>query len=163
MNLGLGTLGTSRMQRIPVHTDVLLRAGDGHSVIVDHVHWAVHADAVVAPRHGAAKAATRLLRRCCERLAVDHQALVDAEAVLGHIVAMTVRSTARAVKVELDIDQDVIRLRVTVATAEPAVIGSLVSAVRQDTPQVHGDLAIRTNDAGAELTVELRLRPPLVA
>ena len=160
MNLGLGTLGTSRMQRVPVHTEVLLRACDGHSVSVDHVHWAVHADAVVAPRHGAGKAATRLLRRSCERLAVDHQALVDAEAVLSHVVAMAVRSTAQAARVELDIDQDVIRLRITVATAAPAVIGSLISAVRHDTAELDGDLAIRTNDTSAELTVELRLRPP---
>jgi hypothetical protein len=144
-----------------VHTDVLLRAGDGHSVTVDHVHWAVHADAVVAPRHGAAKAATRLLRRCCERLVVDHWTLVDAEAVLGDVVATAVRSTAQAARVELDIDQDVIRLRVTVATVEPAVIGALISAVHLDTAEVDGDLAIRTTDTSAELTVEMRLRPPL--
>lgn len=146
------------MERVPVHTDVLLRAGDGHSVTVDHVHWAVHADAVVAPRHGAAKAATRLLHRCCERLAVDHWALVDAEAVLGRVVAIAVRDTAQAAKLALDIDQDVIRLRVTVATAEPAVIGALISAARHDTRRVDGDLAIRTDDTSAELTVELRLR-----
>jgi hypothetical protein len=76
---------------------------------------------------------------------------------------MAARSTAQAIRVELDIDQDVILLRVTVATAESTMIGALISAVRHDTPAVDGDLAIRANERGAELIAELRPRPPLAA
>ena len=110
---GSSTVSGLQTSRAMVHEDVGITTPNGHTCLVDHIHFASRTDAVLAPHSAAPRAARRLLRSSCERLPFPTSVVRDAAVVFGEMVAMSVQLTRQAIAVSVDADGSMVSVRVT--------------------------------------------------
>jgi hypothetical protein len=143
-----------------VHQDVGFTAPDGHTCVVDHVHFASHTDAVLEPRYSARRAARKLLRDSCERLPFATSTVHDAAVVFGELVAMSVALSRNPVTVRVDADGRIVTVRVTTPPSAGAVFSPAHPPSWLHSREIVQSLAsswdYRIDETGAELTAEIR-------